>query len=271
MSVESVNNSNNNAGFYAAAGAIAGAGAGTSVAYLTKPFLKDGAPTDTFIRKINENIENEQLKALPLSEEERTKARKGAKQVKKFDSEFESLLAKASSKEEFKNGYMKLIFDGVDEAKFSECKKSAEELCKLLKTFGVELDGTELDRIKNGKLEDLKAAVSVEFDELYSGQTIDEIRTDYQEVKTMAEQVERENGKMLFEACWDSNKGKFVHDSEKVSLDAFSAVKKAAKSIQGKYALIYGSIAAAVFGIGTYLLTMGGKKSAQEQKIDAQV
>ena len=41
-------------------------------------------------------------------------------------------------------------------------------------------------------------------------------------------------------------------------------VKKSIKSIQGKYALIYGSIAAGVLDIGTYLATMGCKSHAPE-------
>ncbi len=48
MSVDSVNNSNNTA-LYTASGAVLGAG--VAAGYLTKPFLKDGAPTDEFIKK----------------------------------------------------------------------------------------------------------------------------------------------------------------------------------------------------------------------------
>lgn len=47
MSVDGVNNSSN-AGLYCASGAVLGAGAGAAAGYLTKPFLKDGAPTDSF-------------------------------------------------------------------------------------------------------------------------------------------------------------------------------------------------------------------------------
>ncbi len=57
MSVDSVNNSNNTA-LYTASGAVLGAGAGVAAGYLTKPFLKDGAPTDEFIKKMEKNLTN---------------------------------------------------------------------------------------------------------------------------------------------------------------------------------------------------------------------
>lgn len=55
MSVDGVNNSSN-AGLYCTSGAVLGAGAGAAAGYLTKPFLKDGAPTDSFIKTLGENL-----------------------------------------------------------------------------------------------------------------------------------------------------------------------------------------------------------------------
>ena len=55
MSVDSVNK-NNNTGLYTTIGTLAGAGAGAAAGYLTRPFLKDGAPTDTFLKKVEANV-----------------------------------------------------------------------------------------------------------------------------------------------------------------------------------------------------------------------
>ena len=51
MAVDRVNG-NNNTALYTGIGAVAGAGAGVAAGYLTKPFLKDGAPTDEFVKKV---------------------------------------------------------------------------------------------------------------------------------------------------------------------------------------------------------------------------
>lgn len=51
MAVESVNGSNSNTGLYTSAAALAGGGAGAAAGWYSKPYLKDGAPTDSFIKK----------------------------------------------------------------------------------------------------------------------------------------------------------------------------------------------------------------------------
>ena len=52
MSVSGVNNSNNNAGTYAAGAAVVGGGAAGAYGYFSRPFLKDGAPTDAFVKNV---------------------------------------------------------------------------------------------------------------------------------------------------------------------------------------------------------------------------
>ena len=56
MAVDSVNSSNNNSVLYSSVAALAGGGAGAAAGWYSKPYLKDGAPTDSFIRKMDENI-----------------------------------------------------------------------------------------------------------------------------------------------------------------------------------------------------------------------
>lgn len=77
--------------------------------------------------------------------------------------------------------------------------------------------------------------------------------------------------KEAFNASWDKNAKKFVYDADNIKKEGFDAVKKAAKSIQGKYAMIYGAIGAGVLGLGTLLCCGGSKKqSEQPQNIDKQ-
>ena len=55
MAVDSVNG-NNNTALYTGIGTVAGAGGGVATGYLTRPFLKNGAPTDKFVKEINSAI-----------------------------------------------------------------------------------------------------------------------------------------------------------------------------------------------------------------------
>ena len=76
--------------------------------------------------------------------------------------------------------------------------------------------------------------------------------------------------KEAFNSSWDKNAKKFVHNADEITKEGFEAVKKAAKSIQGKYAMIYGAIGAGVLGLGTLLCCGGKKQPEQPQNIDQQ-
>lgn len=205
MSVDGVNG-NNNTALYTGIGAVAGAGAGVAAGYLTKPFLKDGAPTDTFLKKIEANV-------VKIQSPEEQKSYEQAKQ----------------KLETLKN------------------IKTKEELRQVVNNSDVEavLKADTLQEIDSLDFEVLKKAI------------LDKIE---KEVNSNDSSI-----KGAFESSWDANKKKFVHDAENISLEGFNAVKNAARSIQGKYAAIYGSIGAAVLGLGTYLCTKGkGSNSAAQ-------
>ena len=57
MAVEGVNSANNNAGIYTAGAALIGGAGGAATGWYSKPFLKDGAPTDSFTKKINDAVD----------------------------------------------------------------------------------------------------------------------------------------------------------------------------------------------------------------------
>ena len=205
MSVDGVNG-NNNTALYTGIGAVAGAGAGVAAGYLTKPFLKDGAPTDTFLKKVEANV----VKTLSLEEQK----------------EYEQTKQKLETLKNIKT---------KDELKQLVQNSDLDAQLKI-DTLG-EIDTLDFEVAKKTILDSMENVVKSK-DSMIKG---------------------------AFESSWDANKKKFVHDAENISLEGFNAVKNAARSIQGKYVAIYGSIGAAVLGLGTYLCTKGkGSNSAAQ-------
>lgn len=211
MAVDSVNN-NSNAGMYAAGGALIGAGAGAAAGWYSRPFLKDGAPTDTFIKKINDNI------------------------VETLDEDTK-----------------KLYNDSVENLQKLENCKNAEELKAIFRNN---------DAIKQTGMLD---AMLSEID----SKGFEAAKADAKKGAQMVLDMRDDMYKTLFENSWDKNAKKFVHNANEVSKEGFEAIKKAAHSIQGKYAAIYGAVGAAVLGLGT-LLCCGGKKEDPQAPVDVQ-
>ena len=264
MAVEGVNNSNNNAGLYALGAATIGAGAGAGVAYMTKPFLKDDAPTDSFLKKMDEKI----IANVPENERvEYNSIKKDIKLYKGLIEKFENVFNNSKTIDEFKASFVDTMLKDVDETKFGELKASDNKIVEFLNTGGLIPDQTKINEFKNIKnLDELKVFLANAINDVNYGMTLEEIKSDFSDTKKTLQECENEIGEGLFKKFWDADKKKFINCDEGVG----KAIKSAAKSIQGKYALIYGSIAAGVLGIGTYLATMGGKSSAPEQKVDAQ-
>lgn len=202
MAVDGVNNSNNNTALYTAGAAVVGGGTGVAAAYLTKPFLKDGAPTDSFVKKLQDNM---------------------TKYVENLKQEIDNLKNVDELKNYIKNNEA-LKEEGLVDAMLA----------------AVDTKGLEASKA------DLKQGISIS-----SG-----VLTDNEVVKSM------------FEVSWDKNAKKFVHNTDELTKEGFEAVKKAAKSIQGKYAMIYGAIGAGVLGLGTLLCCGGKKQPEQPQNID---
>ncbi|MBR6301901.1 hypothetical protein IKR55_04095 [bacterium] len=218
--VEGVNNNNSNAGMYALGAGVLGAGAGVTTAYLTKPYLKNGEPTDAFIKKFSDNI----IDLLPESDEknEFMKMKKAAAAIKKA--------------------------------------KSFEELKEVCVHYGSEY--------KDMDIKDILKELDIECE----GKDFKEIKKT---ITAKLNKIETGGGKEVFEMFWDAEKKSFIKLEENADAklkEAAAVVKKAAKSIQGKYALIYGSIAAAVLAAGTYLATMGKKpaEAIPAEKVDVQ-
>ena len=136
MSVESVNNSNNNTGLYAAGAATIGAGAGAAAGWYSKPFLKDGAPTDSFVKSAIDNFKQrdelikvvhkanslEELKNLIIEHENID----NHLEEFGFDQDEIKEIEKCSNSQEKKNIMKKYLDAGVTEEDFKELKKGCE-------------------------------------------------------------------------------------------------------------------------------------------------
>lgn len=250
MSVDGVNNSSN-AGLYAASGMVLGAGAGAATGYLTKPFLKNGAPTDSFIKAMCKNM------LADYSEAE-----------KNHYIEFKNKINEAKSVEELKNvmiaDALPPELSGALDAKIKQSLLSRNTYCNL-EQLGLKMDEDYLKKLSSAETyEDLRNILRDDLDKSFSGKSLEDIKTSF---KSKGMEFARNSGKKVFEQYWDSSKKAFVNCEDGVG----KAVKKAAQSIQGKYALMYGAIGAAVLGVAGYLF--GGSKEIPEasQKVDMQV
>lgn len=253
MTVEGVNNSNNNAGLYALGAGTLGAGAGAGVAYLTRPFLKDGAPTDSFIKKMNENIKE----SLPQEEKEL------AEELEKEGKKLEKSINEAKTVEDIRKIFIQQTTGHLTEEMLEEQKALNASVLEGFQSMGIEVKQAQVDEFKSlQSVDEVKEFMGRIFDNSYSGKSVDEIKSA---MKSESDSLNRQLAKSTFEEYWDASKKEFVNCEEGVG----KAIKKAARSIQGKYAMIYGGIAAGVLGIGTYFATNTSKKTAPE-KIDEQ-
>jgi hypothetical protein len=246
MAVEGVNN-RSNAGYYALGAATIGAGAGASAAYLTNPFLKDGAPTDEFIKSMDTKMKE----VMPKD------ARELTEQLEKLAKEVQTKINNAKDVAEIKNIFLEQTTAHLDSEILNAQKEFNVEILQNLQSLGCDVKPEQVKKFSQcNSIEEVKQFMGEIFDNQYKGKNVDEIK---QALKAEAKAMERQVGKGVFEQFWDAGKKEFVNCEEGIG----KAVKSAAKSIQGKYALIYGAIGAAVLGLGTLLFA--GKSNENPQ------
>jgi hypothetical protein len=251
MTVDGINN--NNVGMYVAGSAALGAGAGVSAGYLTRPFLKDGAPTDTFIKKMEEKL----MDAVP------PEVREATIQAQKGIQEFTGKLNNAKTVEEFKNILKESVANTLDNVPKEGTETFSEIMSKLAEYFeslGLNVD-EETRKIFNsvGSKEECLRLFSEKVNAEYDGKTIEEIKELLNKDIAKGKEVNRKAATQIFEQFWDGSKKTFENCEEGIG----KAVKKAARSIQGKYAMIYGAVGAAALGLVGYLCAP--KNHAAEQ------
>jgi gas vesicle protein len=250
MAVDSVNN--NNAGLYATSGAVLGAGAGAGAAYLTRPFLKDGAPTDSFVKGMKENL----TEIMTADEKE------VAETMENSMKEFSNTINNAQSVDEIKNILKDSIAKPIKEIPAEDremFKYIMEDVAKGFEQMGFEItpETKQLFSSVDSPDECLKIYSEL-IDKEFNGKTLEEVKNSF---KTEMEAANKKAVKATFEQFWDAGKKTFKNCED----GAGKAIKKAARAIQGKYALIYGGIGAGVLGLAGYLCGAAGKKEAPQK------
>lgn len=242
MAVDSVNNVNNNM-LYAGGATLAGGVAGGAVGYYTKSFLKDGEPTDTFIKKVGDNM----VKLIPpeLAEEWSNLDFKDVK-----------------SMEDVKANNMKLIENICSKLSLGEAKQAMVLSIPAAVANGeIPMNVEEIDKAKS--LDELLELAAKNMDANLAGKNFDELKEFMKLSK-----IEQVKGKVseLLTQMYDFDKKKFYSLKEigfddidagdvlgQFALKTRKALTDAASSIKGKAALIYGGITAAAAGAGTLL------------------
>ena len=264
MAIDSVSNSGSNAGLYAGGAALVGAGAGVATAYLTKPFLKDGAPTDSFCKALGEKI-------LETSSEMNAEDKKS---FAAFSSMYEKFL-NANNIEEVNNVFSETLDKMFDEEVFEEFKAQGAGM-RNVSAFSM-LDEKPVSRISKAKsLEEAKEILRNSFKSVVEKEGFDKFKSNLQcALNKSAEEGEpatiKDLGKGGWNLAWDSKNNKLIE--ENMSEEALAVVKKTMHSFQGKAAMLYGAIGAGVLGLATLLCCSGAKKEVPaeaSQKVDTQ-
>ena len=264
MSVDGVNNSSN-AGLYCASGAVLGAGAGAAAGYLTKPFLKDGAPTDSFIKSLGENL----LEATEMPTEHK-------KIMKEIGPTLEKI-SNANNVDELCNIYGGMVDKLASGKNLEEFKKMMSEGDEMSNAFGFATNEERLAQIKNaGSLDEAKNIIKNGLKQEVETLGFDNFKEVYRQQINMIKDAgipltTKDLGKSIWENAYDSANKKFIEDG--VTEEARSVIKKTMRSFQGKAALMYGAIGAAVLGVAGYLCGgIGANKETPEtpKKVDAQ-
>lgn len=244
MAVEGVSSSNNNTTIIAGS-TIVGAAGGGLIGYNTKPWLKDDAPNDSFIKKVEESIKaglkkdqakNDKIMALC----DETLNNLGTKSVTVDDFlEFDRSICEIHGFDAYKKNALKLI-DVPDLASKISATKNYDEITSVMKPI--------LALAEKGELQDLFE------DMVMSAQW--KINPDNAAVVA----------KGIINESFNATTKKFVGDDE-----ITKSLNKVAKNMQGKAALIWGAAGALVLGLGAFAATaMTSKKSAPETPAETQ-
>lgn len=265
MSVDSVSNSNNNTALYTASGAVLGAGVGVAAGYLTKPFLKDGVPTDSFQKQLGDNLIG------TLSEDQ--------KKLIKQCSQFVEKLPNVKNTEELTNLTMEYVNQATADCKTVKDFVNSLEVGNNLASFlGLSGDSQIVEDIAKAKnIEEVKKVISDNISGDINAKGFEASKAEMENVfKAFRDAgiplTPKELGKATWDLAYDKTDKKLVKGE--VTDEAFAIIKKTMHKVQGKYAAIYGAIGAATLGVVGYLCgAFGGNKEQPKetsQKIETQ-
>ena len=267
MAIDSVNNSSSNAGLYAGGAAVVGAGAGAAAGYLTKPFLKDGAPTDSFCKKLGDNlIETSDM----VSAENKKMFKEVGPMLEK--------MSNANNVEELNNLFGETIDKMANGKTLEEFQGMIADGNSLASSFGMNaneemtqsiINAKSLDEAKDIAKNSLKKDLElIGFDNVKAGACAQ--LNQYREMGIPI--TPKDLGKSIWESAYDSANKKFIKDG--VTDEAMSVIKKTMHSFQGKAAMMYAAIGAGVLGtVGLLCGMLGGSKeqpAQADEKVDMQ-
>ena len=199
MSVEGINNStNSNAGLYTAGSALIGGGAGALAGYYSRPFLKNGELTDTFVKNAFKALEK-----IPAEDKISGMIKAMTKDINNFDAniktmeDFREFMFRNYARSIGDFGLFKNIISSIDKAGISGSQK--DEFVEIVNN--------------SNSLEEFKAGFYKLFDDKYKGKSIDEVRTAFKE---HAFPKSCNVIKVSLGAFWDSTKKTFVNCEEGV-------------------------------------------------------
>ena len=231
---------NNNAAGYTTAGAVTGAGIGIAAGYLTRPYLKNGAPTDEFIKKADKKY----YEAADPAE------KKLIDQINKLGKDKLNSIKNAQSFDELKQALYGDIINPKGDCKFT--KEYMQSIFEQVASITGEHDNEFIEKFKKVEnFEQMKTVFDEHLDKTFKGKTVEEAKSAVMnDIKT----TQKSLFDNIFKPYWDSAKKKFINCEDELG----KLFKKTAQSIQGKYAAIYGAVGAAVLGGITYLCTRKG-------------
>ena len=295
--VDSVNNNSSNVGLYTALGAGVGAvGGGAYGKFLTKPYLKDNAPSDQFIRTAHDTIA--ESNAAKAGETAKTAAANALKdqEVSALTQELTDNAAKYGLAEvkDSEGKVTKSLGDVVkeyvgsetDKAKLAEkmansaeetAKKAAQEAHVSGQKIGDAID--EIGKLADdAKADDLKAAVKKHAEAF--GIKAEDADVDglvgtkkASELKAVLEDKLKSTKDTVAE-FFSEGKLKAEADVAEDSKSAYKAVKDAIGKMTNKAALKWAGIGAAALGVIGLAAGVATKKSPEkapeEQHISAQ-
>lgn len=257
MSVNSTKNNVNKERLIASSATALIAGAGWAVAaYNSKPWLKNGMPSDAFLKEVEKNLvgktDKETVKSVKLLET------------------YKSDIMKASSIENIADAQLKFYANRTSGNTFKEIKSLVKsDMYESLKHgfIGDGLVDTMLDCLNDVKrasnMNELRN-VMIDYIEINNeGYSLKKIKRFYKTIIEESQEISgyksfNETAKKAISSAYDAKTQKFVFNTENITDEMFRAVKKAAKGMQTRTAALCGILGAAVFGAAAFLMTKSG-------------
>ncbi len=242
--VEAINGANRNTVIYTAAGAVAGGGAAATFGYLSKPYIKNGIPTDGFcdsfisvVKKDNPDI---------------------TKTVENIYSALKSINSKEDLKAMAKVGEAALM-QNLDEDMFAQIKAAVSQGQEAISKVGV--DNKDIAKIFSGiteaeSPEQLKGTVSEIINKGIDLIDIEAFKKAISDIEANSKLIKKAIGAGAWYTSID-NEGKLM--SEEIN-PVVKYIKAAAKKVKLKTAGIYGAIGAAVVGTAGYIASKTDNK-----------